>query len=114
MGACCHLSAMVDHCHSSIVVCYIAVGDVGPASCVNNREGRGTHIAHLAIVHCSWSCVVVIQLLTGHPMVTNNKCVRRLVATSLTVMWHLDSMLDRLVVGVHSDKHEVLSVPHMF
>ena len=30
---------------------------------------------------------------------TNNKCVRRLVATSLAATWHLESMLDRLVVG---------------
>jgi len=29
----------------------------------------------------------------------NNECVHRLVATSLPAMWHLESMLDRLVVG---------------
>jgi len=30
---------------------------------------------------------------------TNNECVCHLVAMSLAATWHLESMLDRLVVG---------------
>jgi len=77
---------------------------VGPASCVNNGEGRGTHVAHLAVVCHSLLCVVVFQPLTGRSMVMNDKGIHCLVATLLVAMWHLDSMLDRLVVVALSDK----------
>jgi len=42
------------HRRSSVVVCHITNGNVGPACCVNKGEGRGTHVAYLAVVCHSW------------------------------------------------------------
>ena len=56
------------HCHSSVVVCLVTIGDVAPASCVNKGEGRGVilltcPLSVIVLCHSSSSCVIVVYPL---------------------------------------------------
>jgi len=70
IGTCCQTWAIMDHCHchSSVVVCLVTIGDVAPASCVNKGEGRGVilltcPLSVIVLCHSSSSCVIVVYPL---------------------------------------------------